>query len=243
MGGVSAMAGAGRARRLAPMGSETAADGAAATDDTEHSEEGAGLERIWTLPNVLTVGRLGLLGVFVWLLFGEHARVAATVVLMVTGTTDFLDGYAARHLHQVTTLGKVLDPAADRIVVVTGVIAIAVYGAVPWWLAGGVLGREVLVSGAVLALAAMGAPRVEVLWVGKAGTFGLMCCFPLFLLSDAKADWARVLRDVTWGALVPALVFSLAAAVAYVPLAHRALGARGVPRPTPPCHDGEDALR
>jgi cardiolipin synthase len=205
------------------VGSDIAADGATATDD---GEEEAGLDRIWTIPNLLSFGRLALLGVFVWLLFDQHERVAATVVLMVTGTTDFLDGYVARRLHQVTTLGKVLDPTADRIVVGTGVIAIAAYGAVPWWLAGVVLGRELLVSGAVLALAAIGARRIDVLWVGKAGTFGLMCCFPLFLLSDSHAGWAGVLHDVTWALLVPALVFSFTAAVAYVPIARRALAAR-----------------
>ena len=75
---------------------------------------------------------------------------------MVVGVTDFLDGYVARRLHQVSTLGKVLDPTADRLVLVTGVIAIAVYGAVPGWLAGVVLGRELLVSVAVLVLAALG---------------------------------------------------------------------------------------
>jgi cardiolipin synthase (CMP-forming) len=188
-----------------------------------------GLDRIWTIPNLLSIGRLGLLGVFCWLLFGDHAPVAASIVLAITGTTDFFDGYVARRLHQVTTLGKVLDPTADRIVLATGIIAIAAYGAVPWWLAGLVLGREVLVSLAVLALAALGARRIDVLWVGKAGTFGLMVCFPTFLLSDTHAHWGRVLRDVTWVALVPAMALSLAAAVSYVPIARRALAERRVP--------------
>ncbi|MFZ0172496.1 MAG: CDP-alcohol phosphatidyltransferase family protein, partial [Acidimicrobiales bacterium] len=199
-----------------------AAGGAGTVDDS-------GLDRIWTVPNLLSVGRLALVGIFLWLLFGEHERIAATVVLMVTGTTDFLDGYVARRLHQVTTLGKVLDPTADRIVLGAGVIAIAAYGAVPWWLAGVVLGREVVVSAAVLALAAIGARRIDVLWVGKAGTFGLMGCFPLFLLGDSAARWARDVRDVTWVLLVPALAFSLTAALAYIPLARRALAERSAP--------------
>jgi cardiolipin synthase len=196
-----------------------------AGDNAPEGDE-EGLDRIWTIPNLLSVGRLGLLVVFCWLLFGSHDRVAATVVLMVTGTTDFLDGFVARRLHQVTTLGKVLDPTADRIVLGTGIIAIAAYGAVPWWLAGVVLGREVLVSGAVLALAALGARRIEVLWAGKAGTFGLMCCFPLFLLGDTHATWGRVLEDVTWVLLVPALALSFVAAVSYVPIARSALAER-----------------
>ncbi len=208
------------------MEPETVADGAPEALETP---EEPGLDRIWTVPNLLSVGRLLLVGLFAWLLFGEHERVAATIVLMVTGTTDFLDGYVARRFHQVTTLGKVLDPTADRVVLAAGVIVIAAYGAVPWWLAGVVLGRELLVSVAVLALAAMGARRIDVLWVGKAGTFGLMGCFPLFLLSDSTAGWARVLHDVTWVLLVPALAFSFTAAVAYIPLARRALSERRIP--------------
>ncbi|HLN06142.1 MAG TPA: CDP-alcohol phosphatidyltransferase family protein [Acidimicrobiales bacterium] len=198
----------------------------AAPTEAESGEEG-GLDRIWTLPNLISFARIVLLGVFCWLLFGPDRRIMATVVLMVVGVTDFLDGYVARRFHQVSTLGKVLDPLADRLVVVTGVVAITVYGAVPGWLAGVVLGREVLVSAAALVLAGLGAKRIDVLWVGKAGTFGLLCCFPLFLLGDEHATWARVLTDVTWVAVVPALILSFAAAAAYVPLARRALRDRG----------------
>jgi cardiolipin synthase len=196
----------------------------------------AGLDRIWTIPNLLSVGRLGLLVVFCWLLFGAHQRIAADIVLAVAGSTDFVDGYVARRFNQVTTLGKILDPTADRIVLATGVISIAVFGAVPWWLAGVVLGREVAVSLAVLVLAALGARRIDVLWIGKAGTFGLLVCFPLFLLSYSTSGWAHVVRDVTWVLVVPALALSFAAAVAYVPVARRALAERrdgGGARPAP----------
>jgi cardiolipin synthase len=190
------------------------------------SGEDGNLDRVWTLPNLISLTRILLLGVFCWLLFGPNLRIAATVVLMVVGVTDFLDGFLARRFHQVSTLGKVLDPLADRVVLITGVLAITVYGAVPAWLAALVLGRELLVSTAVVALAALKARRIDVLWVGKAGTFGLLSCFPLFLLGDEHAAWARVLTDVTWVALVPALVFSFVAAAAYVPLARRAFAQR-----------------
>ncbi len=191
----------------------------------------AGLDRVLTVPNLLSVGRLLLLGLFCWLLFGPNERVWAAILLAVTGATDFLDGVIARRFHQVTTLGKVLDPTADRIVVATGVIAIAVEGAVPGWLAGVVLGRELVVSGAVLALASLGARRIDVLFIGKVGTFGLMACFPMFLLSYSPAGWAEVMRSVTWGLVVPSLVLSFGAAAAYVPLARRALAERAPDRP------------
>jgi len=193
---------------------------------TEAVNDGNGLDRVWTLPNVISLARIALLGVFCWLLFGPDERIAATLVLMLVGVTDFLDGYLARRFDQVSTLGKVLDPLADRVVLVTGVLSIEVYGAVPVWLAAVVLGRELLVSVAVVVLAALGAKRIDVLWVGKAGTFGLLCCFPLFLLGDQRATWARVLTDITWAAVVPALILSFVAAAAYIPHACRALGER-----------------
>jgi len=204
------------------------------TVDTERGpvvEDGGadGLDRILTVPNLLSVGRLGLLALFLWLLFGANERIAAVVVLAVAGGTDFVDGYVARRFNQVSTLGKVLDPTADRVVLATGVVAITVYGAVPSWLAAVVLGREAAVSLAVVGLAAAGAKRIDVLWVGKAGTFGLMGCFPLFLLSDATGTWAEVLRDATWVLVVPALALSFAAAISYVPHARRALAERHRP--------------
>jgi cardiolipin synthase (CMP-forming) len=191
------------------------------------SENEARLDRILTVPNVISVARIGLLVVFCWLLFGAGEQLAASVLLMVVGVTDFVDGYVARRFHQISTLGKVLDPTADRLVVGTAVIAIAVYGAAPGWLAGVVLGRELLVSAAVVGLAALGARRIDVLWVGKAGTFGLMCCFPIFLLAYGHSGWGRVLTDVTWVAVVPALTFSLVAAAAYLPHARKAFAERG----------------
>jgi cardiolipin synthase len=190
--------------------------------------EDGSLDRVLTVPNAISFARVLLLGLFCWLLIGPDRRIAATVVLMVVGVTDFLDGYLARRFHQVSTVGKVLDPLADRLVLVTGVLAITAYGAVPAWLAAVVLGRELVVSVAVLVLAALKVRRIDVLWVGKAGTFGLMCCFPLFLLGDEHATWSRVLTDLTWVALVPALILSFVAAASYVPHARRALAERRV---------------
>ena len=142
-----------------------------------------GLDRVLTVPNVITVVRLLCIPLFVWLLFGAHRQTAAAVLLAVLGATDWVDGFVARRYHQVSTLGKVLDPAADRILVATAVIAIMVYGAVPLWFGrghpgpGGAGGRR-----RCWLLAALGARRIDVLWVGKAGTFGLMFAYPAFLL-------------------------------------------------------------
>src|SRR3984885_9547373 len=97
--------------------------------------------------------RLVCIPVFVWLRFGAHEQTAAAILLAVLGATDWVDGYVARHFGQVTTLGKVLDPLADRVLVGTAVISILVYGAVPLWFGIATIAREVLVSAMVLLLA------------------------------------------------------------------------------------------
>ena len=114
------------------------------------------------------------------------------------GATDWVDGYVARRFHQVSTLGKVLDPVADRLLVVTAVISIMVYGAVPVWFGVATLAREVWCRSRCSLLAALGAARIDVLWVGKAGTFALMFAYPLFLVGDGTAGWQQAVRVVAW---------------------------------------------
>ena len=183
----------------------------------------AGLDRIWTLPNAVTLVRLACIPLFLWLLFGANRQSAAAVLLAVLGATDWVDGQLARRLHQVSTVGKVLDPTADRILVVTGVIAVTVAGAVPVWFAVLTLAREVLVSVAVLVLASMGAKRIDVLWIGKAGTFALMFAYPAFLLGHGTAGWQDVVRLIAWVTGLLGLTMAWVAAFSYVAPARKAL--------------------
>ena len=178
-----------------------------------------------TLPNGFTMVRLLCVPVFVWLLLGHHPheRWPAALLLAGLGATDWVDGYLARHLHQVSRLGKILDPAADRILLGTGVIAILIDGSVPAWIAGIVIGREVLVGAAVVVLGLAGARRMDVQWAGKAGTCGLMLSFPLFLAGHSTVGWHTLALALAWACAVPGLAFSLYAAVTYVPMARRAL--------------------
>jgi cardiolipin synthase len=187
--------------------------------------EGSGEDRIVTLPNAFTVVRLLCMPVFLWLLFGHHphGRYHAALLLAVLGATDWIDGYLARHLHQVSTVGKILDPVADRILLGVGVLAILIDGSVPAWLGVTVVARELLVGGAVMALAAAGARRMDVQWSGKAGTCGLMLAFPLFLAGHSTVGWHRTALTLAWCCAIPGLAFSLYAALTYVPMARRAL--------------------
>ncbi len=183
----------------------------------------AGADRVLTVPNAITSVRLACVPVFVWLLFGAHHQTAAAILLAVLGATDWVDGFVARRWHQVSTVGKVLDPTADRVLVATGVICVIVAGAVPLWFGVLTLAREALVSGAVLLLAGLGAQRIDVLWVGKAGTFGLMFAYPTFLLAHGHAGWQHPVEVVAWLCGVPGLALAWVAAAAYVPVARRAL--------------------
>jgi len=182
-----------------------------------------GLDRVFTAPNVITLVRLLCIPLFVWLLFGAREQTAAAVLLGLLGATDWVDGFVARRYHQVSTLGKVLDPAADRLLVGTAVIATMVYGAVPLWFGVATIAREVLVAGTVLVLAVLGARRIDVLWVGKAGTFGLMFSYPAFLLSDGTAAWQVPFHWFAWVSGLGGLTLGWIAAVMYLVPARRAL--------------------
>jgi cardiolipin synthase len=209
--------------------------------DEERGSEPA-TDRILTVPNVITLIRLCLLPVFLWLLFAKDNRAAAAGLLAVLGATDFLDGYIARHFNQVSELGKVLDPVADRLLFFVGAGGILIDGSVPVWFAVAVLIREGLVSAATLGLAAVGARRIDVTWYGKAGAFCLMIAFPLFLASESTLGWADQARTVAWITGLLGLVLSWWSAVLYVPLARDALhearaggseiDGPGVPSPT-----------
>jgi len=181
--------------------------------------------RILTVPNVVSVLRLLCVPLFVWLLFAADDRTAALLLLGGLGATDWVDGWIARRFDQGSDLGKVLDPVADRILLLTAVVALTIDGAVPTWFGVAVLARELVVSLATLALALAGARRIDVQWTGKAGTFALMFAFPGFLwLSDLAPGTLHDLVEIaTWLLAIGGLVLSYYAAFTYVPIARRAL--------------------
>lgn len=189
-----------------------------------------GSRAILTVPNVVTLVRLACVPAFVYLLFGRENRAAAAWLLGVLGATDFLDGYLARRLGQVSDLGKVLDPVADRLLLVVGVSCILIDGSAPLWFGALVLVREVAVAVATLVLAAMGARRIDVTWWGKAGTFTMMFAFPLWLGGKSTLSYAPFVDALAWAFAVPGLVLSYVALASYVPLAARALRQGRAPR-------------
>ncbi len=181
-----------------------------------------------TWANLVTVVRLGMIPVFLWLLFGTGHRAVAAWLLGALGATDWVDGFLARRLNQVSAIGKVLDPVADRLLVMSGLLGVAAAGGVPWWFALLTLVRELIVSLMTLVLAALGAARIDVLWWGKVSTFALMTTFPLFLLTSnahhaALATWQVVGRGICWSVGSAGLILAWVVLVAYLGPAREAL--------------------
>lgn len=179
--------------------------------------------KLLTLPNLISLVRLCCIPVFLWLLLSQHNRVAAAWVLGSLGATDWVDGFIARRFNQVSELGKILDPTADRLVLLAGAIGIFIDNSAPKWVLILALVRETLVSGAAIVLAAAGARRIEVQWVGKAGTFALFCAFPFFVFSSVDGGLQDLWRIVAWSCAIPGLLLSYYSASQYVPAAMTAL--------------------
>ena len=87
---------------------------------------------VWTIPNVLTIIRIILIPVFVVLFFKGY-KIAALCVFCAASLTDMLDGYLARKLNQITDFGKLFDPLADKVMVVTAMVCQALIGVFPWF--------------------------------------------------------------------------------------------------------------
>jgi cardiolipin synthase (CMP-forming) len=184
-----------------------------------------GEDRILTVPNALTALRLACIPVFLVLLAqpDHRGQLAAAGLLAGLGVTDGLDGYVARHFNQVTTLGKMADPLADRLLVLAAVVGALAVGAVPVWLVVLILLREALVLLGAGALALAGATRIDVSWAGKAGTFGMMFALPLFLAGGSPFRWHEAAQTGAWVAATWGLVLGWIAVAGYVPRARAAI--------------------
>ncbi|GAB3617652.1 CDP-alcohol phosphatidyltransferase family protein [Okibacterium endophyticum] len=164
-------------------------------------------DRIITVPNLLSFARLALVPVFLVLLVVE-LDLWALGTLAVSGFTDFLDGYLARRLNQVSKLGQILDPAADRLYILAALLGLAWRELIPWWLVGVILARDVMliVIGFLLARISHGAYPVN--WIGKWATACLFVGLPLLMLAAALPSIAGFAQPFGW-------IFALAGAVLY----------------------------
>ena len=173
-------------------------------------------DRIWTIPNMISFVRLLGVPLFLYLLLGPHADVAAVIVLVVGGGTDWVDGYVARRTNTVSRLGELLDPFADRLYILATLIGFTARGVVPWWLTIALLLREAVLGVALLVLRRYGYGPPAVHYVGKTGTFVLLLAFPVILLAQVVPSIGPVAAPIGWGLAWWALGLYWAAAVLYL---------------------------
>ncbi len=153
--------------------------------------------QLLTVPNMLSLLRLALVPVFLWLVLTEQNGFAL-LTLVIASATDYLDGYFARKLGQVTRMGQLLDPAADRLYILATLIGLAVTGTIPVWLPFVIIGRDVLLLVTYPMLASRGFGPLPVHFLGKAGTFALLYAFPLLLMVKVWPGAELVILPIAW---------------------------------------------
>ena len=153
---------------------------------------------VWTLPNIISMGRLAGVPLFLWLVLGPEADVWALVVLMASGFTDWLDGYLARRLNQMSKLGEILDPVADRLYILAAVIGLAFRDIVPWWVAIILPARDAFLWCLVPFLRTRGYSALPVHYLGKAATAALLYAFPLLFIGDGNGAVATLAQVFGW---------------------------------------------
>jgi cardiolipin synthase len=186
---------------------------------------------IWTVPNLFTLLRLLCLPLFLYVLFGLDNPVAAALILGALSATDWVDGYLARRLGQVSEFGKVFDPTVDRLLFIVAITAVIVDGAIPIGFAIAVLVREVLVgSMMVIATVVYKMPRIDVNYLGKVATALLMFAVPGFLIGSSGESYADLFQIASWFVAIPGLILSYWTGIAYIPQVRRAIAAGGTRR-------------
>ncbi len=178
--------------------------------------------RVLTAANVISFARLLGVPVFLILLFVVDQPAAAVVVLMVGGTTDWIDGYVARRFGQVSRLGELLDPLVDRLYIVATVVAFTVEGVLPLAFTLALVVRELVMGGCLAVLRRHGFGPPPVHYVGKTATFLLLAAFPVLLLADASTAAHPYAHPIGWGLAWWGLGLYWVAAALYIGQAYAA---------------------
>lgn len=179
-------------------------------------------DRILTIPNLITFIRLLGVGVFWWALLVEENTALAAWLVFVIGWTDWIDGYLARRLDQVSRLGTVLDPIADRLLIASAVVGGLIVGVVPVWIGLPLIAREVLMGVVTLIVISRGAGTLEVRYLGKLATFFLYGAIPAFYLGEA-GFLSGLMFALGWFFGVLGLVLYWIVAIQYVNDARQAI--------------------
>jgi cardiolipin synthase len=163
-------------------------------------------DRILTLPNVISFIRLLAIPFFLWLLLAERDYLWAGIMLGVIGATDWVDGWLARRLGQVSELGKALDPVADRLALFAAVVGGWIAGVLPTVLVVALVVREVAMAIGTAVLKARRGEQLSVRWLGKAATLLLYAAIPGFFFAAAEQLPDGLREFFYWGAWVTGVV-------------------------------------
>lgn len=155
-------------------------------------------DRWLTIPNLLSLLRIVCIPVFCWLVLGPERDGLAFVVLVIAGVSDYLDGALARRWGQVTRVGRILDPLADRLTSIVVPVTLALRDIVPWWFVIILLGRDVVLVIATAVLLGRRRVTLQVHYLGKAATFCLLFGFPVLLLGTFDGTIGELARIVGW---------------------------------------------
>ena len=183
---------------------------------------------VLTVPNVISFARIVAIPVFCWLTAGGSTRLWGIALFAVVVSTDWIDGYVARRIGQVSEVGRILDPVADRLAIAAGLITFALVGVFPFWAALLILLRDVaLLLGGAAVLWGKGI-RIDVRWIGKIATFSLMAAIAWIAWGNAGGPLGQVLLVGGWLGYVVGIVEYYIAAGLYVIDVRDALAERGL---------------
>lgn len=182
-------------------------------------------DRTFTVPNLLSMARLLGVPVFLWLILVPEADGWAVLLLLVAGATDWLDGYLARKWNQISRLGQLLDPIADRLYILATLIGLLLRGIIPWWLVALLVSRDIVMAAVLAVLKRQGITGLPVHFIGKAATFNLLYAFPLLLLGDGPGTLALICKVLGWAFAIWGTALYWWGAVLYIEQARRIMAA------------------
>jgi cardiolipin synthase len=184
--------------------------------------QGSG-RRVLTIPNVISFSRIALIPVFFLLIVDPDTTTAGVILFAVVIATDWVDGTIARRTGQVTELGKLLDPVADRLAIAAGIIALVIRGVFPVWAAVAILARDLVVLLAGSYVLSRTHVRLDVRWIGKVATFSLMVAVPAVSWGALDLPLGAAGTTIGWVCFTVGIVEYYVAAFAYARDAREAL--------------------
>lgn len=191
-------------------------DRCSAVAETPEAPEAGMRSSDWlNVPNVISIARLiVMVPLVIWLMSQPDLRIAATIALAVFGATDWIDGFWARRYGQVTRVGEILDPVADRVGIALICVAMTWFGILPLWMLAVIVLTDIGLG--IVGLIRLDATvKSTVSWLGKVRTALIMTGLPILLLSTATQVPTVPLYQIAIFLLSVGVVLHVAAGVDY----------------------------